>query len=151
MNKIILSDIEKSKEIYPIVLNEIRKYGKNMFDMSMDDFLNTSESSDDKNFKKLLIKLHEITKKDIVLIDSYIDGWDTDWTEKDFQDLSFRISLPEPRTVENISQEEICEIYKIAKEENYKVNANDSIERRFFRYLNDYFEKLLEINLQYLL
>jgi hypothetical protein len=66
MNKIILSDIEKSKEIYPVVLNEIRKYGQKMHEISIVDFLGSSEPSD-KKFKILLRKLHEITEKDIPL------------------------------------------------------------------------------------
>jgi hypothetical protein len=150
MNKIILSDIEKSKEIYPIVLNKIRKYGQKMYKISIVDFINTPDASD-KKFKTLLRKLHEITGKDISLIDSYMDGWDTGWKEEDFQDLSFRISLSEPKIIKNISQEEISEIYTIVKSENYKANANDFIERKFSRLFNDYFQRLLEINLQYLL
>jgi hypothetical protein len=150
MNKIILSDIEKSKEIYPVVLNEIRKYGQKMHEVSIVDFLGVSEPSD-KKFKILLRKLHEITEKDISLIDSYIDGWDTGWKEEDFQNLSFKISLSEPKIIKNISQEEISEIYTIVKTENYKANANDFIERKFSRLFNDYFQELLEINLKYLL
>jgi hypothetical protein len=150
MNKLILSDIEKSKGIYPIVLNEVKKYGQEMSCISIVDFANTSENSD-KKFKDLLRKLHKITGKDIAVIDPCIDGWDYAWNEKDFQDLSFRLSLSEPKIIENITQEEISEIYKIVKDENYKTNANDFIEYKFSRLFNDYFQKLLEINLQYLL
>jgi hypothetical protein len=131
-------------------LNEIRKYGQKMHEKSIVDFLNAPEASD-KKFKILLRKLHKITEKDIPLIDSYIDGWDTSWKEEAFQDLSFRISLPEPKIIKNISKEEIYEIYTIVKRENYRANTNDFIERKFFRFFNDYFQKLLEINLQYLL
>jgi hypothetical protein len=151
MNKTILSDIERSKEIYPIVLNEIRKCGQKMLSI-FDLFDSDIDMKFENLLRKLVRKLHKITGKDIALIDSYIDdSWDTDWKEEDFEDLSFIISLSEPKIIENISQEEISEICKIVKGENYMVNAYDFIERRFFRYFNDYFQELLEINLQHLL
>jgi hypothetical protein len=154
MNKTILSDIEKSKETYPLVLNEIRKYSQKISDISIVDSLDSSGDYDMKFenlLRKLVEKLHKITGKEIAFIDSYIDGWDTGWTEEDFEDLSFKISLSEPKIIENISQEEMYEIFKIVKGENYKASANDFIERRFFRHFNDYFQKLLEINIQHLL
>ena len=144
MNKTILSDIDFAKKTYPIVLHEIRRFYFNKF-------LRNIENSMAKN--KLFKKLHEITGKDIDIIDSYISecGWTSKDIEENFQSLSFVISLPEPKIIENITEEEILEIYKIVKSENFRIYANDYIEHMFYMQFNVYFQDLLEINLKYLL
>ena len=148
MNKTILSEIKRAKEIYPLVLYEIRKFGIKMAE-SIDAFSFDGGIPD----YNLLKKLHRITGKDIVIIDSYIDGWESNplWYEYDFQKYSINISLPEPKIIKNITQEELSEIYEIVKSENYSHYASDFFERKFFKEFNDYFQKILEINLQYLL
>jgi hypothetical protein len=153
MNKTVLSEIKNAKKVYPLVLNEIRKFGLRMerhIDPFFDPFFVNDKGPSDKF---LLKKLHKITGKDIAVIDSYIEGWESDpfWREADVQDYSINISLPEPKIIDNITQEEISEIHEIVKSENYKNFTKDLFERKFFREFNDYFQKLLEINLQYLL
>jgi hypothetical protein len=143
-HKAILSDIERAKTLFPIVSGVIRGFKYDTTSQSITNFMN--------EFDKLLEELHEITGKDIPIIDSYFGGgWETDVDEEDIQDLSFKIALPEPKAIEDISQEEISEICKVVEEENFKIMASDFIEIRFHICFNDYFEKLLEINLQYLL
>ena len=99
MNKTILSDIKKAKEVYPDVLYEIRKFGIKMA-KSIDAF-----SFDRIREDNLLKKLHKITGKDIKTIDSCIDGWESNlsWAEYDFQEYSINISLPEPKVIKNIT------------------------------------------------
>jgi len=147
MNETILSDIKNAKEVYPLVLYEIRKFGIKMAKL-IDAF--SFNGIRDRN---LLEKLHKITGKDISIIDSYIVGWESNpfWYEYDFQNYSINISLPEPKVIKNITQEELYEIWEIVKSENYGYYANDFFERKFYRQFNDYFEKLLEINLQHLM
>ena len=103
----------------------------------------------------------EITEKGITIVDSSIClfGWETTYLDDyALQNLSIRISLPEPKVIENITEEELYEICEIVKQENYRVRAKFNIdlfglniEHRFSEHFNDYFEKLLEINLQHLL
>jgi hypothetical protein len=139
MNKTILSEIENAKKLYPLVLREISKF-----------YLRIELGYASK--KKLLEKLQKITGKNIFIftITSYLYEYSGE-TFIEEQNLSFKISMPEPKIIENISQKEIYEIYEIVKKENYRNNANDAIEWIFFRHFNDYFQAILEINFQYLL
>ena len=152
MNKTILSDIKKTKALYPVVFEKVCKYSYKckVFDKH---FLKKKDN--------LMRRLYKITGKDIALIESCFSEMEigasyTDiYSDMGYLDhlsyISFRVSLPEPKIIESISQEEISEIYDIVKTENYGIYANDYFERKFFKEFNDYFEKLLDINLQYLL
>jgi hypothetical protein len=147
MNKTILSEIENAKKIYPFVLREIRKFGIKISDQQTLHLLNSDSI--------LSKKLQKRTGKEIAIINSYINSYlirnTGELDDEDFRNLSLEISMPEPKIIENISQEELEEIYEIVKQENYKKNANDAIEWNFFMHFNNYFQAILEINLQYLL
>jgi hypothetical protein len=157
MNKEILKEIENAKQIYHLVLTEIRRYAMKIVN-SLSSFSDLDimfledlwRSPSDKTLKE---KLHKITGKDTAIISSCISDfiWESGFYDEEYQDLSFKISLPEPKIFISISPEELFQIYEIVKRENYWENANDYIERRFFMYFNNYFEKILEINLEYLL
>jgi hypothetical protein len=145
MHKEIISNIENAKKLYPIIFEILNDF---CYD-DMDSFDEKKMDSFWKRYKKLLIKLSGITGKDISTIDSYIgNDWETDFSKAEIQDISFRISLPEPKFIKNISQKEVNEICEIVKMENYRCIAKDIIERKFHRCLNDYFQRLLEINLE---
>ena len=151
MNETILADIDFAKKVYPVVLHELRKYYYNQFIRNFAFF--SVDTTIRLKFQKLLNKLHVITEKDIAIINSYIDGhgWTSNNIEENFQNLSFLISLPEPKIIKNISMEDIHEINEIVKSENYAIYASHYIEHRFSIQLNDYFQELLEINLKNLL
>ena len=151
MNKTILSDIEFAKKIYPIVVHEFEKFINKNYDDSIFSIIDCDSVYLSDFFSQneyLLKKLNKITGKDINIIDDYINDY---FKHEGLYNLSFRISLPEPKIIENVTEEEIFVIYKIVKSENYKNYANDYFERRFYKQFNVYFQDLLEINLKYLL
>jgi hypothetical protein len=153
MNKTVLSEIEKAKNAYPLVLKEIHALYDNYY-CQRSSLLKPNVDSEGRLFSnslnKIISKLNEITGKDIVVIASY-NEWYALELQEDYENLSFKISLPEPKIIEDITQAELKEIYEIVKSEDYKKYAHTHIEYKFFNQFNDYFQGLLEINLQYLL
>ena len=158
MNKTIVSDIETGKKLYPLVLRELSLYFNNIRQYIASKGISNlgyyfSEESKEKE-AEFHNKLQKITGKDITLIESYLDEYNNNWEDLDSAIYCLKIAMPEPKIVEDISKEELFEICEIVKQENHKNNFNcfsGDIEHRFSEYFNDYFEKLLEINLQYLL
>ena len=147
MNKTILSEIENAKKTFPLVFRELKKYTTKL---DYQYYSGKRRSLYEKllSEKVLLKKLYNITGKDVVIINSYIDfsDWESFFEDKTLYNLSFIISLPEPKIIEDISQEELYEIWEIVKQENYKKSFNrfsGDIEHRFSEHFNDYFEKLL--------
>ena len=155
MNKVILSEIENAKKLFPLVFRELKKYTTKL-DYQYYSGKRHSWSEKLLSEKALLKKLFNITGKDVAIINSYIDfsDWESFFEDKTLYNLSLIISLPEPKIIEDISQEELYEIWEIVTQENYKKSFNrfsGDIEYSFSEHFNDYFEKLLEINLQHLL
>jgi len=140
MNKTILAEFAKAKNIYPLVLGTLMKHDNRPY------FL---ENWIPNNL--LLDELKKITGKHITVIDSCFKSMDFICYIEDFEDLSFIISLPEPKIIKNITQEEMAVIAEIVKDEDYRKYTTDNIVYGFFTHFNNYFEKLLEINLQYLM
>ncbi|MDR0558708.1 MAG: hypothetical protein LBG92_00930, partial [Prevotellaceae bacterium] len=68
------------------------------------------------------------------------------WEEEGIEVLSFKISLPEPNIVNDISKEELFEIVKRLKEGIFEENNKNKFIEEFNCHLGDYYHKLLEIN-----
>jgi hypothetical protein len=133
MRKELKANMETAKKLYPKIKELIEKYTEYC-----------DENGDEENieYKKLENKLHEITGKDI----SQYNLWEY-WEEEGLEPLAFRIALPEPNIVNDITKEELTEIVKIIKEDIFKENDTDDEFIQEFKYLcMDYYHKLLKIN-----
>ena len=98
MRKELEPKMETAKKLYPEIIKLIEEYTEYC-----------DENGDEENieYKKLENKLHEITGKDI----SQYNLWEY-WEEEGLEVLSFRIALPEPIIVNDITKDELAEIVK---------------------------------------
>jgi len=125
--------IEIAKRLYPEIMKLIKNYT---------EYCDENGDDDNSEYKKLENKLHKITKKDI----SQYNLWEY-WEEEGFEPLSFKIALPEPNIVNDITKEELIEIVKRIKEDIFEKNNNeDEFIQEFKYFLKDYYHELLEIN-----
>jgi hypothetical protein len=133
MRKELEPKMETAKTIYPQIVKLIEEYTEYC-----------DENGDEENieYKKLEGKLHKITGKDI----SQYNLWEY-WEEEGLEPLCFKISLPDPNIVNDITKEELTEIVKRIKEGIFKKSYNDDEFAEEFKYfLKDYYHKLLRIN-----
>ena len=86
MNETVLADIDSGKKLYPLVLREIINFHHKKFypkfflnNITIFPLVNRLEE------KNLLKTLHSITGKDIDVIDSYINGWESEWIENVYE------------------------------------------------------------------
>jgi hypothetical protein len=132
MRKELEPKIEIAKKLYPKIIKLIEKYTEYC-----------DENGDEENieYKKLEKELHEITGKDISQynLSEY-------WEEEGLEPLSFKIALPEPNIVNDITKEELHEIVRIMKEDIFEGDVNDEFLNEFKYFLEDYYNKMLEIN-----
>jgi uncharacterized Fe-S cluster-containing radical SAM superfamily protein len=132
MRKELEPNIETAEKLYPKIVGLIKKYT---------EYCDENGDEDDMEYKKLENKLNEITGKDM----SEYNLWEY-YEEEGIEVLSFKISLPEPNIVNDISKEELFEIVKILKEDIFEENDKNKFMEEFNCHLGDYYHKLLEIN-----
>jgi hypothetical protein len=132
MRKELEPNWETAEKLYPEIVKLIEKYTEYC-----------DENGDEENIenKKLENKLNKITGKDISKynLSEY-------WEEEGLEVLSFRISLPEPNIVNDITKEELTEIVKRMKVDIYKTIDGNNFREEFNLYTGKYYHKLLEIN-----
>jgi hypothetical protein len=132
MRKELEPDMRTAEKLYKKVVKLIENYTV-FYD----------ENGDEENieYKKLETKLNEITGKDISQYNLF-----EYWEEEGIEILSFKICLPEPKIIENITKEELAEIIAIIKDGDFEhINGNDFFEE--FKYnLYEYYHKLLKVN-----
>lgn len=124
-------DWETAEKLYPIIKALIEEYTEYCDKNGDEDFV---------KYKMLESKLSEMTQKDI----SQYNLWEW-WEEEGLEVLSFRISLPEPNIVEDISKKELLEIIQRIQMEVQDTTEN-SFKKDFLYYLADYYHKCLEQN-----
>ena len=124
-----------AEQRYPVILKLISDYT---------EYCDAFGDEDSSEYQKLEGELHQLTAKDMSQFNLY--EW---WEEEGIEVLSFRISLPEPKVMHNISKNELTEIVKrIKKLESDSLHPNDFINT-FYIYTvfgDGYFYKLLELN-----
>ncbi|CAA9200048.1 hypothetical protein FLA105534_02944 [Flavobacterium bizetiae] len=116
---------------------------------SITDYTNFCDKNGDEEnieYQKLEDKLHKLTGKDI----TQFNLWEW-WEDEGVEVLSFRIALPAPPKVENITKAELSEIVcnRLECFDNWPTNRdqNDrSFEAQFFPYLDTYYHDFLRIN-----
>jgi uncharacterized Fe-S cluster-containing radical SAM superfamily protein len=132
MRKELEPNIEIAEKLYPEIKELIEKYT---------EYCDENGNDENIEYKKLENKLHEITGKDI----SQYNLWEY-WEEEGIEVLSFRISLPDPIIINNITKEELTEmIENINDKKRDKTNENKFVEE-FKYYFDNYYHKLLKIN-----
>ena len=112
MRKELEPNMEIAKKLYPRIKKLIEKYT---------EYCDENEDEEDIEYKKLEKKLHEITGKDI----SQYNLWEY-WEEEGLEPLAFKIALPEPNIVNNITKDELKEIIQIIKEDIFEENDMDN-------------------------
>ena len=136
MRKELEPNREVAEKLYPQIKELIEEYTEYC-----------DEYGDEENieYKKLENKLHEMTGKDISQynLSEY-------WEGEGLEVLSFRISLPDPNVVYDITKEELTEMIRRLKQDSLEVNSEVNDENDFKElfncYLGDYYRKLLEVN-----
>jgi hypothetical protein len=132
LRKELKPNIEIAEKLYPKIMGLIEKYT---------EYCDENGDEGDIEYIKLKNKLHEITGKDI----SEYNLWEY-WEEEGIEVLSFKISLPEPNIVNDITKEELFEIVKILKTGIFENTSENEFLKEFSYHLSDYYRKLLEIN-----
>jgi Na+/phosphate symporter len=131
MRKELEPDWEIAEKLYPTIKNLIEKYA---------EYCDENDDEDLTEYKKLEDKLSKITEKDISKYN--LQEW---WEEEGLEVLAFRISLPAPKIVSDISREELLEIINQIKN-SVEIDCDDSFKSDFIYYLSDYYHELLEMN-----
>jgi hypothetical protein len=133
MRKDLEPQMETAKKLYIKIVKLIKKYT---------EYCDESGDGENIEYEKLENRLHGITGKDI----SQYNLWEY-WEEEGLEPLAFKIALPEPNIVEDITKEELTEIVKEIKADIFEKNdAVDEFTREFKYICMDYYHKLLKIN-----
>ena len=125
-----------AEKLYPEILKSILDYT---------DFCNENGDEENIEYKKLEELLHKFTGKDM----SKFNLWEW-WEGEGAEVLSFKIALPDPVIIENITKEELSEIISEHLEYSDEWMLNENIEvdfkTQFYPYLEDYYHNFLKIN-----
>lgn len=131
----LLPDMEKAEKLYPLVLERLQKY-EEFWDSLPED---TPESVIETEYKAMETYLSDLIGKDLSEV------WLWEWWEADgIEPFAFRLALPEPNRVTEISKEELHEIVRIKNEVDYP-HEND-FQKDFFFYTEEWFYKFLRMN-----
>lgn len=125
---------EIAEKLYPEILNQILQYTT----------LREQEDDEDNTaYRALANKLHTLTGKDL----SSYNLWEY-WEEEGAEVLAFRIALPDPPKTDDISEDEVLEIFR--RIGHFEASSKDWDERtfaeKFSLYLDGYYHKLLKLN-----
>lgn len=132
LRKKIEPDFETVEKRYPIALKAI---------MSYTAYCDENGDEDLVEYNKLADYLHQLTGKDM----SQFNLWEW-WEEEGAEVLAFRIVLPEPQCVHNISMDELYEVVKRLKTDIYTPSEDGSLKELFKYHLDGYYKLFLERN-----
>lgn len=132
LRKEIEPDFETVEKRHPIALKAI---------MSYTAYCDENGDEDLVEYNKLADYLHQLTGKDM----SQFNLWEW-WEEEGAEVLAFRIVLPEPQCVHNISMDELYEVVKRLKTDIYTPSEDGSLKEIFKYHLDEYYKLFLERN-----
>ena len=132
LRKEIEPDFETVEKRYPIALKAI---------MSYTAYCDENGDEDLVEYNKLADYLHQLTGKDM----SQFNLWEW-WEEEGAEVLAFKIVLPEPQCVHNISMDELYEVVKRLKTDIYTPSEDGSLKEIFKYHLDEYYKLFLERN-----
>lgn len=132
LRKEIEPDFETVEKRYPIALKAIMSYTAHCDENGDEDLV---------EYNKLADYLHQLTGKDM----SQFNLWEW-WEEEGAEVLAFKIVLPEPQCVHNITMDEVHEIVKRLKTDIYTPSEDGSLKEIFKYHLDEYYKLFLERN-----
>ncbi|MCL1994191.1 MAG: hypothetical protein FWG66_14705 [Spirochaetes bacterium] len=137
MRKELEPKMEIAEKLYPQIKHLIEKYA---------EYCDENGDEELVEYKNLENSLHEITGKDMTKYN--LSEW---WEGEGLEVLSFRIALPEPNIIADITKDELLEIVEILKmpfdESDFAQNDTENDFSQMFKiYLDDYYRVLLKIN-----
>lgn len=132
LRKEIEPDFETVEKRYPIALKAI---------MSYTTYCDENGDEDLVEYNKLADSLHQLTGKDM----SQFNLWEW-WEEEGAEVLAFKIVLPEPQCVHNITMDELYEVVKRLKTDIYTPSEDGSLKEIFKYHLDEYYKLFLERN-----
>ncbi|OFQ23422.1 hypothetical protein HMPREF2955_07020 [Prevotella sp. HMSC073D09] len=132
LRKEIEPDFKTVEKSYPIVLKAI---------MSYTAYCDENGDEDLVEYNKLADYLHQLTGKDMSQFN--LREW---WEEEGAEVLAFRIVLPEPQCVHNITMDELYEVVKRLKTDIYTPSEDGSLKELFKYHLDEYYKLFLERN-----
>ena len=125
-------DFETVEKRYPIALKAIMSYTAHCDENGDEDLV---------EYNKLADYLHQLTGKDM----SQFNLWEW-WEEEGAEVLAFKIVLPEPQCVHNITMDELYEVVKRLKTDIYTPSEDGSLKELFKYHLDEYYKLFLERN-----
>ncbi len=125
-------DFETAERLYPIVLKSIMDYTEYCDENGDEDF---------SEYEKLATSLHQLTGKDM----SQYNLWEW-WEEEGAEVLAFKIALPNPKVVDNVTKEELTELVSRLKAIKTLNEQDTSLKAKFIYHLDEYYFRFLEIN-----
>lgn len=132
LRKEIEPDFETVEKRYPIALKAI---------MSYTAYCDENGDEDLVEYNNLADYLLQLTGKDM----SQFNLWEW-WEEEGAEVLAFKIVLPEPQCVHNITMDEVHEIVKRLKTDIYTPSEDGSLKEIFKYHLDGYYKLFLERN-----
>ena len=132
LRKEIEPDFETVEKRYPMALKAI---------MSYTAYCDENGDEDLVEYNKLADYLHQLTGKDM----PQFNLWEW-WEEEGAEVLAFKIVLPEPQCVHNITMDEVHEIVKRLKTDIYTPSEDGSLKEIFKYHLDGYYKLFLERN-----
>ena len=132
LRKEIEPDFETVEKRYPIALKAI---------MSYTAYCDENGDEDLVEYNKLADYLHQLTGKDM----SQFNLWEW-WEEEGAEVLAFKIVLPEPQCIHNITMDEVHEVVKRLKTDIYTPSEDGSLKELFKYHLDEYYKLFLERN-----
>ncbi len=124
LRKEIEPDFETVEKRYPIALKAI---------MSYTAYCDENGDEDLVEYNKLADYLHQLTGKDM----PQFNLWEW-WEEEGAEVLAFKIVLPEPQCVHNITMDELYEVVKRLKTDIYTPSEDGSLKELFKYHLDEY-------------
>jgi len=131
LRNVLNPDLNTAEQRYPEVLEAILAYT---------DFCDEQGDGELSEYKKLEGKLHVLTGKDISRFN--LGEW---WEEEGAESLAFKISLPDPVFVGDMTMEELKEIVDRLKT-FHEPEGHESCSGQFSLYLDGYYHALLSLN-----
>ena len=132
MRKLLEPDWETAEKLYPTIKVLIEKYT---------EYCDENDDTDLIEYGKLENKLCEMTGKNIS--EYNLSEW---WESEGLEVLSFRVALPNPNVVPDISKEELLEIINRIKLGDSQQSNDDSFQDTFNLYIDSYYRELLKLN-----
>ncbi|KAF2080462.1 hypothetical protein [Flavobacterium sharifuzzamanii] len=131
LRKEIEPQLEIAEKLYSEILKSVMEYA---------DFCDENGDEENIAYQKLEEKLHILTRKDMTQFN--LLEW---WEEEGVEVLAFRIALPDPLIVENITKEELSEIIcsRLQWSDDFD---DDSFKGEFNLYLDEYYYNFLKLN-----